>query len=55
MIFKSDSNENRDMYRDLNCKIDNRTFSELLIEPFDWLKNYLFQFQTLASKVRFKY
>ena len=41
---------NRDKSRDLNCKIDNWSFNEGLIEPFDLLKNYLFQFQTLASK-----
>ncbi len=34
--------------------IDNLPFSELLIEPFDRLNNYLFQFQTLASKVSFE-
>ena len=32
----------RDKSRDLNCKIDNWPFSELLIETFDWLKKYLF-------------
>ncbi len=33
---------NRDKSRNINCKIDNCSFSELLIKPFDWLKNYLF-------------
>ncbi len=46
---------NRDKYRYLNCKIDNLSFSKFLFKPFGWLKNYLFYFQTLASKVSFKY
>ncbi len=42
-------------FRDLNCKIENWPFSVLLIETFDRLTTYLSWFQTLASKVSFKY
>ncbi len=33
----------------LNCKVDNWTFSEWLIRPFNLLKIYFFKFHTLAS------
>ncbi len=40
------------MDRRLNCNTDNLSFSELLIEPFDWLKIYSFQFHILALNIR---
>ncbi len=42
-------------YKSLNYKIDNWSFSEFLIKPFDWLTINLIWFHTLASKVCFEY
>ncbi len=39
-------------YRSVNCKIDNLSFSEWIIGPFDWLKSYSFTFYKLAFNNR---